>query len=166
MSRASTATGMHLAAGPSRLRLGHAPPPPRIPPQPSTPSAPPPARSSPWPIAAGSSRLRPTPPPTRAPPRPIAASTMAPLRRRPASLRGPSPPVRVAPSGEPLELPELEAAAAAALHACRPNVALTVREGPAVGGDADWRALAPGGGAGADSGERPRLGWRRRGGRE
>jgi len=30
--------------------------------------------------------------------------------------------------GEPLELPELEAAAAAALRACRPNAALTVRE--------------------------------------
>ncbi|XP_039788602.1 outer envelope protein 80, chloroplastic-like isoform X1 [Panicum virgatum] len=30
--------------------------------------------------------------------------------------------------GEPLERPELEAAAAAALRACRPNVALTVRE--------------------------------------
>jgi hypothetical protein len=30
--------------------------------------------------------------------------------------------------GEPLERPELEAAAAAALRACRPNAALTVRE--------------------------------------
>src|SRR6185295_7782225 len=128
-------TSTLVAAGPSRLRLGPAPPPPRVPPRPSTPSAPPPARSSPWPLAAGSSRLRPTPPPTHAPPRPIAASTMAPLRHRSASRRGPSPPVRVAPSGEPLERPELEAAAAAALHACRPNVALTVREGPAVGGD-------------------------------
>jgi outer membrane protein insertion porin family len=30
--------------------------------------------------------------------------------------------------GEPLERPELEEAAAAALRACRPNAALTVRE--------------------------------------
>ena len=30
--------------------------------------------------------------------------------------------------GEPLERPELEAAAAAALRACRPNAALTMRE--------------------------------------
>jgi len=56
----------------------------------------------------------------------------------------------------------LEAAAAAALRAFRSNVALTVREGPAVGGGADWRALAPGGGTGADPSERPRLGGRRR----
>ena len=68
------------------------------------------------------------PPPTRTPPRPLAASTVASLRRRAAPCRGPSPPVRVAPSGEPLERPELEAAAAAALHACRPNAALTMRE--------------------------------------
>ena len=47
---------------------------------------------------------------------------------RPAPRRDPSPPVRVAPCGEPLERPELEAAAAATLRACRPNAALTMRE--------------------------------------
>ena len=53
---------------------------------------------------------------------------MASLRRRAAPRRGPSSPVRAAPSGEPLERPELEAATAAMLRACRPNAALTMRE--------------------------------------
>ena len=53
---------------------------------------------------------------------------MASLRRRAAPRRGPSPLVRVVPSGEPLERPELEAATAATLRACRPNAVLTLWE--------------------------------------